>query len=156
MTFEYVNRGLKYNGALPDPEDPRDYKAEDYVAMGIRPDEYRAPDIISIKAQGAYNCCVGEALAAMASYFHYKETEMAREFSAEFIYHNRKHTQQATGPGMYVRYALSDFCDYGTVYLQYMAKRLEYTTSERQKEVASLLADAEPNSQCCQPNAIRH
>jgi hypothetical protein len=137
--------GMPGFGALPSPPDPRDYRAKDWLAKGVRPLRYGPPRPMPVKNQGAFQCCVGEALALALSCFGQRAGGAIQEHASEYVYHRRRHPSQAKGAGMYARYALADLCEGGAPPLAHLREYVEYTTPERQAEAAALDALAGPH-----------
>lgn len=88
----------KFNGAIPSPVDPRDYRLPAGMAKASLPEEWW-PEQIPVHNQGQINSCVGHAITA-----GYEQAGFPA-MAYGYIYGNRKYTDW-TGEGLIVRDAL--------------------------------------------------
>lgn len=99
--MEYKN----YYGALPSPIDDRDYKAKDYISMGVRPSEY-IPQVLCPVHKQTKPMCTGFAMAAAKFYHEQRERKSVLEFSPLYSYFDRLDTDYQ-GDGRFLRETLS-------------------------------------------------
>ena len=88
----------KFNGAIPSPVDPRDYRLPAGMAKASLPEKWW-PEQIPVHNQGQINSCVGHAITAGYEQAGYPAMAYG------YIYGNRRYTDW-TGEGLIVRDAL--------------------------------------------------
>lgn len=112
-------------GAIPSPKDSRDYKAKEYLNMGVLPDEYLPDKYAPVINQYNVSSCVAHALSTMKWYQEEREKRSNREFSTDFIYHNRTE-EDWQGKGMYMREGCKHLCEDGVVLKKDLPTNTEY------------------------------
>lgn len=76
-------------GCLPSPPDERDYKAKDYLSMGVRPKNYIPAVTAPVHAQ-EYDDCTAFALATAKFYHEERERKSQMEFSPLYSFFDRE------------------------------------------------------------------
>ena len=113
-------------GVAPSRFDLRDYKLK--FKKGIATTKYYPEQfelkMPKIKAQGIVGSCVAHSLATVIEYYNFQETNEYKEMSTSYIYGNRKNSSWKK-PGMRVRDALKNGCEYGDVNKNLMPKNIE-------------------------------
>ena len=130
-----------YGGCVLSPEDARDYKARDFVAMGIRPAEYMPEKKAPVLYQGSVGSCVAHAIATMKWYHERREKKSEEKYSTDYIYHNRL-PNDWQGHGMITREALSQLCKCGTCYYSHLSTNTEYPSAEVKRFISPLAEEA--------------
>lgn len=130
-----------YGGCILSPEDDRDYKARDFVAMGIRPAEYMPEKKAPVLYQGDVGSCVAHAIATMKWYHERRERKSEERYSTDYIYHNRL-SGDWQGHGMITREALSQLCKCGTCYYNSLPTNTEYPNTAVKQFITPLAEEA--------------
>lgn len=128
-------------GCIPSPPDNRDYKARDYVSMGIRPLEYIPEKKAPVLYQKDINSCVAHAIATMKWYHERREKKSEEQYSTDYIYHNRKPSDYQ-GEGMITREALAQMCECGTCYFHSLPSNTEYPNAAIKRFIKPLAEEA--------------
>ena len=128
-------------GCILSPEDKRDYKARDFVAMGIRPAEYMPEKKAPVLYQSSVGSCVAHAIATMKWYHERREKKSEERYSTDYIYHNRLSTDHQ-GHGMITREALSQLCKCGTCYYNSLPTNTEYPSTAVKRFITPLAEEA--------------
>lgn len=105
-------------GAIPSPDDPRDYKVSNIISMAANlPEEFLIDYPGEIKNQGSIGSCVAHSLAYTREITEAKQSGEFKAFSVGFIYGNRVGTigELIGGEGMAPRDALKNLQVYGDV-----------------------------------------
>lgn len=76
-------------GCLPSPPDERDYKAKDYLSMGVRPKNYIPAVTAPVHCQ-EYDDCTAFALATAKFYHEERERKSQMEFSPLYSFFDRE------------------------------------------------------------------
>lgn len=97
----------KFGGAIPSPEDKRDWRISDVMmAAPPLPEEYKNPAKVPVLNQAAIGACVSFSIASTLMFCeHHAGFKAHHDFSRGFIYANRKPTDYQ-GEGMITREAL--------------------------------------------------
>lgn len=132
-----------FYGAIPSPIDHRDYRAKDYIIMGIRPKEYVPEDLAPILNQGNIGSCVAHALVTMKWYQEHKERKSTVQYSTDYIYHNRLETDYQ-GNGMIVREALSQLHKCGVCEYVNLPTNTAYPNKGTKNCIIALSEEAKP------------
>lgn len=126
-----------FYGCLPSPPDERDYKAKEYVTMGVRPQEHIPKEFAPILNQGQVGSCVAHSIATMKWYQEHDESMSYEQFSTDFVYHNRLDTDWQ-GSGMMMREAASHVIKDGLCYYKSLPTNTEYPNATTKVFVESL------------------
>jgi len=105
-------------GAIPSPEDKRDYSLAKITALKHEfPDKFEIPYHGEIKNQGQIGSCVAHSLAYTREITEERQTGALKQFSVGYIYGNRKGTlgELLGKEGMIPRDALKNLQKYGDV-----------------------------------------
>lgn len=92
-------------GCLPSPPDERDYKAKDYLSMGVRPKSYIPAVTAPVHCQ-EYDDCTAFALATAKFYHEERERKSQMEFSPLYSFFDREESDWQ-GEGRYLREVLN-------------------------------------------------
>lgn len=104
----------KVGGALPSPDDERDYKLDSLIMKTVLlPNKYTVEIPAIIADQKNTGCCVAATLAQIKHCQEFKEINDSEMFSAAYIYSNRNDNDYC-GSGMYPREALQHLVESGT------------------------------------------
>lgn len=128
-------------GCIPSPPDERDYRAKDFVAMGVRPKVYIPEKKAPVLYQGEVGSCVAHAITTMKWYHERKERKSEEQYSTDYVYHNRKSTDYQ-GEGMITREALSQLVEWGTCYLNSLPTNTEYPNEAVKRFIEPLSEEA--------------
>lgn len=100
-------------GAVPSPEDTRDYKLDQLVAAAPKLDRiFVNPVNAPVFDQGQTSECVACSLALCKYHIEYRQTGDTQKFSPNYIYGNRGQSTN-NGEGLIPREALSTLVDFG-------------------------------------------
>lgn len=122
LSFKQIEKALKNSPALPDIFDARDWKFEDYMAVGDVeiPEEFSLrPKQTGVRNQGSRGTCVGHGGTAETEYFNKAEFNLAElDLSEEMLFRKTKEYDVAdynyTGYGAHIRSVCKALVNYGT------------------------------------------
>lgn len=112
-------------GVVPAKFDFRDYKIKyKGVATAANFPKQFELSMPKVKYQGQVGSCVAFSLSLLFEYFNKRETKTDITMSTSYIYGNRRNSTWKK-PGMRVRDALKNGCEYGDVNKDLMPKNIE-------------------------------
>lgn len=124
-------------GAILSNYDERDYIANDYITLGVKPKNYIPKNLAPVLNQGNVGSCVAHSISTMVWYQENLEKLSETEYSHDFIYHNRKNTDHQSH-GMIVREACANYCESGIANLIDLPTNTEYPNTNTKVLVESL------------------
>lgn len=129
-------------GCIDSPDDPRDYLAENYICMGVRPESYFPAKLAPILDQGRIQSCVAHSIATLKWYQEYQERKSELEYSTNYIYFNREYSEWQ-GKGLIARQAIDRFVKDGTVLRSFCGGNSEYPNATIMTSVSNLKNNSE-------------
>lgn len=136
---------LESFGAIFSPKDVRDYRLSYGTVQTKFPKTFELK-MPNVKCQGSVNSCVAHSIATIIEYFNNVQEHSNEQMSVGYIYGNRTNSNH-TGPGMFVREALSNACKYGDVPKRLFPYNQEVPgiIEKFKKSSAALFEQGEPN-----------
>lgn len=134
----------KYYGAVISPPDERDYRARDYISLGIRPMEYMPEALCPVHKQLAGDCTAWAA--ATAKFYHeLRERKSRYEFAPVFSFFDRTNDDY-TGDGRYMRKVLDNLRTNGICYAHELPEGVPLSAKYPDAEISEKLAPLFPKA----------
>lgn len=131
-------------GAEISPPDERDYQARDYIALGVRPEEYMPVALCPVHKQLAGDCTAWAAAAAKF-YHELRERKSLYEFAPVFSFFDRTDDDYA-GEGRYMRKVLDNLRKNGICYAHDLPKGVPLSAKYPNAEISEKLAPLFPKA----------
>lgn len=131
-------------GCLVSPPDERDYKAKDYISLGVRPQEYMPEALCPVHRQLAGDCTAWAA--ATAKFYHeLRERQSRYEFAPVFSFFDRTNDDYS-GDGRYMRKVLDNLRLNGICYAHDLPEDVPLSAKYPNAEISEKLAALFPKA----------